>query len=68
MSEIKCPECKKTFKINETSYAKIRQQVRDEEFKASVAEQVKQLNEKNLLEFNREKNDLEKTMTMNYQY
>ena len=58
MSEIKCPECKKTFKIDETSYAKIRQQVRDEEFQASVAEQVKQLNEKNLLEFNREKNDL----------
>ncbi|MBR3180608.1 DUF2130 domain-containing protein [Candidatus Saccharibacteria bacterium] len=32
MPEIKCPNCGKTFKIDETSYADIARQVRDQEF------------------------------------
>jgi hypothetical protein len=39
MHEIKCPHCKKEFKIDEAGYADIQKQVRDAEF-------VSQLNER----------------------
>ena len=36
MSEIKCPNCGKTFKIDENSYAEIVRQVRDSEFSSDI--------------------------------
>ncbi len=36
MNEINCPECGKMFKIDETGYANILKQVRDEEFKQEL--------------------------------
>ena len=32
MNEIKCPHCKKTFKVDEAGFADILKQVRDFEF------------------------------------
>lgn len=40
MSEIKCPNCGKTFKIDENSYADIVKQVRDAEFNADIEERI----------------------------
>jgi len=48
MNEVVCPHCKKTFKIDETGYADIVKQIRDDEFtkdlneKLSAAERDKQ--------------------------
>ena len=36
MNEIKCPNCGKAFKIDETSYESILKQVRDEEFNKQI--------------------------------
>ena len=36
MSEIKCPNCGKTFKVDDSSYADILSQVRNHEFEAEV--------------------------------
>ncbi|MBQ7802424.1 DUF2130 domain-containing protein [Candidatus Saccharibacteria bacterium] len=46
MSEIKCPNCGKTFKIDESSYAEISRQVRDAEFNKSLEERLHSLEEK----------------------
>ena len=40
MSEIKCPNCGKTFKIDENSYAEIVRQVRDNEFNADIETKI----------------------------
>ncbi len=40
MSEIKCPNCGKTFKIDENSYADIVRQVRDNEFDADIEKKI----------------------------
>ena len=40
MSEIKCPKCGQTFKIDENSYAEIVRQVRDAEFSADIEAKV----------------------------
>ena len=40
MSEIKCPNCGKTFKIDENSYAEIVRQVRDNEFDADIEKKI----------------------------
>ena len=38
MQDITCPECKKTFKLDETGYSEILRQVRDSDFKQQVQE------------------------------
>jgi hypothetical protein len=40
MHEIKCPHCQKAFKVDETSYADILKQVRDEEFEHQLHERL----------------------------
>ena len=40
MSEIKCPNCGKTFTIDENSYADIVRQVRDNEFDADIEKKI----------------------------
>lgn len=42
MNEIKCPNCGKVFKIDETSYESILKQVRDEEFHKQIDTREKQ--------------------------
>ena len=41
MNDITCPNCKKAFKIDETGYAEILKQVRDQEFQQNIAERMK---------------------------
>ena len=59
MSEIKCPECGKFFKIDESAYTNILKQVHDKEFEISVERKLKDLDEKKNLSFEIEKNKLE---------
>lgn len=40
MSEIRCPNCGKVFKIDENSYAEIVKQVRDAEFNADIEQKI----------------------------
>jgi hypothetical protein len=40
MHEIKCPHCQKAFKVDETSYADILKQVRDEDFEHQLHERL----------------------------
>ena len=40
MNEINCPQCGKAFKIDETSYANILKQVRDEDFEEQLKERL----------------------------
>ena len=42
MNEIKCPNCGKTFKVDETSYAAILSQVRSKEFDAEIHKRLEQ--------------------------
>lgn len=41
MNEIKCPHCKKAFKIDEAGYADILKQVRDHQFQEELQERLK---------------------------
>ncbi len=41
MKEIKCPNCKKAFKIDESGYADILNQVRDEKFEEEIENRLK---------------------------
>jgi len=59
MSEIKCPECGKFFKIDENAYANILKQVHDKEFEVSVERRLKDLEERKKLSFEIEKNKIE---------
>lgn len=43
MNEIKCPNCGKTFKVDETNYAAIQAQVRTQEFEAELHERLAQM-------------------------
>ena len=45
-NEIICPNCKKTFKVDETSFADIVKQVRDVEFEKDIEKEKKIYNEK----------------------
>ncbi|MEO6699789.1 MAG: hypothetical protein ABIM24_10585 [Paraperlucidibaca sp.] len=40
MHEINCPHCKKAFKIDETGYADILKQIRDDEFDKQLDERL----------------------------
>ena len=40
MQDIICPECKKTFKVDETGYAEILKHVRDSDFKQQLQERL----------------------------
>jgi hypothetical protein len=40
MNEIKCPNCEKTFKVDEAGFADIVKQIRDHEFESAVHKQV----------------------------
>lgn len=47
MNEIKCPHCKKVFQVDESGYAAIVKQVRDEEFRNELNERARSIkNEK----------------------
>lgn len=46
MQEIRCPNCGEVFQVDETGYAQIAQQVRDEEFKKELARREQELAEK----------------------
>ena len=43
MNEIRCPHCGKVFQVDESGYAAIASQVRDEEFKRSLEQRERQL-------------------------
>lgn len=45
MNEIKCPNCGKTFKVDETNYAAILSQIRTQEFDNEIHEKLNQLKE-----------------------
>jgi len=44
MNEVICPNCKKAFKIDETGFADILKQVRDQEFNKELSERIELLN------------------------
>lgn len=46
MKEIKCPNCGQVFQVDESGYAQIVQQVRDQEFNAELNRREKELSEK----------------------
>ncbi len=46
MQEIKCPNCGKLFQVDETEYAQIVRQIRDEEFKNELERRARDLAEK----------------------
>ena len=50
MSEIKCPNCGKTFTVSEDDYANISRQVRDNEFKAELEARLHDMDEKNKIQ------------------
>lgn len=65
MNEIKCPNCKKAFKVDEAGYADILKQVRDDEFEQQLHDRL-ELAEKdkiNALELVKEQvtNEMQKT-------
>ena len=43
MQEIKCPNCGKMFQVDETGYAQILQQVRDQEFEKELGRREQEL-------------------------
>ena len=47
MQEIKCPNCGKIFQVDESGYAQILQQVRDQEFEKELERRAKELKQKN---------------------
>lgn len=76
MKEIKCPNCGKVFQVDESGYAQIVQQVRDQEFNQEVSRREKELAEKSEAEKNlaineavqkKEKENNEKQNEMNHQ-
>ena len=42
MAELKCPKCGTTFKVDDTSYADILNQVRNHEFEAELKQRLEQ--------------------------
>ena len=57
MNEIKCPECSKAFKVDETGYAEILKQVRDREFQQQLDErlQLAKQEKQNAIDLTKEK-------------
>ena len=49
MQEIKCPKCGEVFQVDETGYAAIVKQVRDEEFHREIHERLEQFETENTL-------------------
>lgn len=47
MPEIKCPKCGEVFKVDESDYANILSQVRNNEFEKELNQRVKQIEDKN---------------------
>ena len=45
MQEIRCPNCGKTFMVDDTGYAQIAQQVRDSEFDRALRQREKDIAE-----------------------
>ena len=43
MAEIKCPNCKEVFQVNDSDYAQIVTQIRDKEFEAELARRSAEL-------------------------
>ncbi len=60
--EIKCPKCGAVFKVDETSYAKIVKQVRDDEFARDLAEREKSFQREKTAAIELAKVDTEKTL------
>ena len=50
MHEIKCPNCNKTFKVDEASYAAILSQVHTQEFDEEIHEKLKQIEQQHKTE------------------
>ena len=48
MNEIACPHCGKAFKVDETGYADIHKQVRDEKFDSQLKERLELAKEEKL--------------------
>ena len=46
MQEIKCPNCGEIFQVDETGYAQIVKQVRDQEFAKEIARREKEMEER----------------------
>ncbi len=46
MKEIKCPNCGKVFQVDESGYAQIAQQIRDQEFSRELARREQELEQK----------------------
>ncbi len=46
MKEIKCPNCGKVFQVDESGYAQIAQQIRDQEFARELAKREQELSQK----------------------
>ena len=46
MQEIKCPNCKTTFQVDESGYAQILQQVRDQEFEKELKRREQEMEER----------------------
>ena len=53
MNEIKCPNCGKTFKVDESNYAAILMQVKNHEFEKEVEEKIRQIEEKYTIDLER---------------
>ena len=47
MHEIKCPKCGEVFQVDETGYAQLLTQVRDEAFEEELHKRAKELEDKN---------------------
>ena len=60
MHEIKCPKCGEVFQIDESNYARIVDQVRNEEFRKSVLEKEKQFEADKASAIERERNASER--------
>ena len=60
MHEIKCPKCGEVFQIDESNYARIVDQVRNEEFRNSILEKEKQFEAEKANAVERERNKLER--------
>ena len=58
MAEIKCPKCGEVFQVDESGYAQILQQVRDEAFEKELKKRAEEMAEKKDSAFNREKSEM----------
>lgn len=59
MAEIKCPKCGEVFQVDESGYAQILQQVRDEAFEKELKKRAEEMAEKKDSAFDREKSEIQ---------